>query len=99
MSDKTYVILSQKVLLPELELKWFERGKNYFTFYVCKSSKSEVCPRCASLSTSIYDRRRVKVKDEPIRDKYIYLEINKRRFWCSECKKPFTEPEIGRAHV
>jgi transposase len=51
----------------------------------------EVCPKCATPSSSRYDRRSVVVKDSPIRGQAIYLEIRKRRFFCKPCQKPFTE--------
>jgi len=55
----------------------------------------EVCPRCATPSTSVYDRRWVRVKDEPLRLRQTILSVHKRRFWCAGCKKPFTEPLHG----
>ena len=57
----------------------------------------EVCPKCASKSASVYDRRKIRVKDAPIRGVGIILEIIKRRFFCKPCKKPFTEPVEGIA--
>lgn len=92
---KPDVILSQKLLLPELKLTGFYRGVNYFRLYAVKESEKEVCPRCATLSESIYDHRIINIKDEPMRDKNIFLEIKKRRFWCKTCKRPFTEPIAG----
>ena len=55
----------------------------------------EVCPRCARKSSTIYDRRQVKIKDEPVRNKAVFLFIEKRRFFCDGCKRPFTEPIEG----
>ncbi|HKO50875.1 MAG TPA: transposase family protein [Polyangiaceae bacterium] len=60
-----------------------------------KVSPMEVCPRCATPSTSVYDRRWVRLKDEPLRLRQTILTVRKRRFWCSGCKKPFTEPLPG----
>jgi transposase len=31
------------------------------------------------------------VKDAPVRDQIVFLKIEKRRFWCKNCQKPFTE--------
>jgi transposase len=33
----------------------------------------------------------VVLKDSPLRDRAVRLEIRKRRFWCKQCLKPFTE--------
>jgi len=91
-----YAFISQFMLLPELEFveKRF-KDKTSMTYFARKKSLQEVCPRCATLSQSIYDHRTVKVKDAPLRDKMIYLVIEKRRFLCRPCQKPFTEPVPG----
>jgi len=80
------------VLLPELKVVHFGTDG----LWTCeKSSTFEVCPRCAQPSSSIYDRRTVRVRDEPIRGFEITLIIRKRRFSCKPCRKPFTEPVPG----
>src|ERR1700731_4339623 len=65
--------------------------------YECEKirTKCEVCTRCATPSSSIYDHRWVVVKDEPIRRSQCVLRIKKRRYWCKTCRKPFTEPVDG----
>lgn len=84
------------VLLPELKLIKSVRKPSGENEYLCeKKSDFEVCPRCAQKSSSVYDRREVKVHDAPIRNTQIYLVIKKRRFYCKTCRKPFTEPIAG----
>ena len=92
--------LARFTLLPELKfLQMYELRKGAL-IKAEKVSEFEVCPKCASKAFSIYDRRWVRVKDEPIRGRYIIVEILKRRFWCKPCQKPFTEPisGIGKGH-
>ena len=60
-----------------------------------KVSEMEVCPKCATPSTSVYDRRWVRLKDDPIRTRQTILWVRKRRFACKTCRKPFTEPLNG----
>lgn len=84
------------ILLPELKLitKWNPR--RYRNIYnVKKESPFEVCPKCATPSRHVHDRRWVKVRDQPIRGSGIELTILKRRFRCPGCKKVFTEPVGG----
>jgi transposase len=88
-------ILTHFILLPELELKKLAYNKSGNYFHVVKTNTFEVCPKCASKSKSIYDTRIVKIRDVPLRNRHICLVINKRRFWCKNCKKPFTEPIPG----
>ena len=63
--------------------------------YAEKRTPMEVCPRCATRSWSVYDRRWVVARDEPMRRAEVRLLIHKRRFMCGPCKKPFTEPVQG----
>lgn len=91
-----YERLARFILLPELEL--VNTFNAYQTnFYETKKIKGacEVCPKCAKPSTSYYDKRKVIVKDEPLRTATVKLIIHKHRFWCKHCKKPFTEPIQG----
>jgi transposase len=82
--------------LPELKLtKQVSHHKNIMTLHFKKTSKMEVCPKCATRSITCYDKRIVTIKDTPLRDKMVILKITKRRFFCKSCKKPFTEPVQG----
>lgn len=60
-----------------------------------KTSEMEVCPKCATPSKSVYDHRKVLIQDEPMGNRLIRINFKKRRFWCQECRKPFTEPVEG----
>lgn len=88
-------ILAQRVLLPELKLEKTYRYKLRCYFHAKKESEMEVCPKCATPSRAGYDKRKVEVKDAPLRNTAVTLVITKRRFYCKPCKKPFTEPVPG----
>jgi transposase len=88
--------LSQFILLPELKMKGYRQNDRLSVYEAEKiKTECEVCPRCATASRSVYDRRTVRVRDEPLRRAQVLLEITKRRYWCKPCKKPFTEPVPG----
>ena len=89
--------LVRRLLLPELELtaSWYRPSQNTTHLEARKKSGMEVCPRCATPSTSTYDHRTVRLKDAPLRDKGVVLTIRKRRFSCKPCGRPFTEPLPG----
>lgn len=88
--------LSRYLLLPELKLvSWARTSVAASTARAEKHSRTEVCPKCATASTTVYDSRRVRLRDAPVRGKAVYLEVKKRRFFCKPCKKPFTEPISG----
>ena len=90
-------ILLRRVLLPELECTrtWVRPATGTMHFEVDKVSPLEVCPRCATASSSTYDHRTALIKDAPLRDKCVVLHVRKRRLWCKNCRKPFTEPVGG----
>lgn len=86
--------LIRALLLPELSLVAFRRIPDTRVVEVVarKVPKVEYCPRCASPTTTGYDRRRVKLKDEPFRGLRVVLIVEKRRLRCKPCGKVFTEP-------
>lgn len=89
-------ILAAHQLLPEMKfIKQRRSPRGGVDFFVEMTSRMEVCPRCASPSRSVYDRRWVIVRDEPMRRGEVRLRIHKRRFMCRPCKRPFTEPVQG----
>lgn len=92
----SYETIANSLLLPELKVLNHTFTCRAFSTYHCeKTSEMEVCPKCATASRSVYDRRVVVIKDAPVRDKTILLKVRKRRFWCSPCRKPFTESIEG----
>ena len=51
-----------------------------------------ICPRCGTSSHKLHQNHRHIVKDLPFGDKPVFLEINRRQFKCSKCRKPFSDP-------
>ena len=85
--------LAQDLLLPELHFIK-EVVRKHTRFLHCeKRSSFEVCPKCATPTSKVYDHVTVTPKDAPIRSKNIILVIRKRRFRCvnKSCKKIFRE--------
>ena len=50
-----------------------------------------ICPRCGTSSHKLHQNHRHIVKDLPFGDKPVFLEINRRQFKCSKCRKPFSD--------
>jgi transposase len=90
-------MLLRRLLLPELKFQrsWRKIGTGTLGVEAEKQSEFEVCPRCATPSTSVYDHRTVTVRDSPLRDLAVRLIVRKRRFSCRPCGRPFTEPVPG----
>jgi transposase len=83
------------MLLPELQWIGHVRSGRQNVISCVKISSMEVCPKCATPSETVYDWRKVRIKDALIRRRWTVLEIEKRRFWCKPCRRPFTEPVSG----
>ena len=71
----------------------FKRG---FAWELTKKDRGgEPCPKCGVLSRSKSGRCLVTVRDEPLRERPLYLRIRKNRYMCRSCRKPFTETAPG----
>ena len=74
MSEK---IVTQKLLLPDLRFVK-EVVKNRIRIIYCeKVSEFEVCPKCATKCSTIYDHVNVEVKDAPILKQDKQLKIHR----------------------
>lgn len=51
----------------------------------------EICPKCGSKSNVRCGKVSVTVREAPIRNDPLWLKIQKHRYYCKTCKKPFTE--------
>lgn len=90
-------MLLRQMLLPEMKFlnSWQKPGTKTLGVEAEKRSQLEVCPRCATASSSVYDHRTVRVRDTPMRGLAVRLVVRKRRFSCRPCGRPFTEPVPG----
>src|SRR4028118_2307978 len=71
--------------------------------------KDAVCPRCGQKSHRLHQNKKHLAKDLPMGNREVILRVNRRRFKCENCRKPFNERlnflrknfknryEIGRA--
>lgn len=84
--------LARWCALPELKfVRFIGRIRGWFEVELHSESEFRACPKCQQLSRMVYDHRWVKVLDSPLRDRRVRLRIKKKRFYCRQCKKPFTE--------
>ena len=60
-------------------------------FTVKLSKKTAICPRCGKNSHRLHQNQGHLVRDLPIGDKEVILKVNRRRFKCINCQKPFSE--------
>jgi transposase len=56
-----------------------------------RRSAFEICPRCGDKSSTRAGRCKALLRDEPLREQALWLEVHKHRYFCRTCRKPFTE--------
>lgn len=54
-------------------------------------NKTALCPRCGKSSHHLHENKRYLVKDLSMSNKQVILRVNRRRFKCKNCRKPFSE--------
>lgn len=93
---KPHEDLIQGLLLPELILLSATKISFSSRLWIArKQPKGAVCTKCATLSLTRYDKRKVNLIDQPVHGKQIILQVYKHRYYCKTCKRPFTEPLPG----
>jgi transposase len=53
--------------------------------------KTAVCPRCGEISYCLHENKKYLVRDLPMSNRQVILRVNRRRFKCKNCRKPFSE--------
>jgi transposase len=67
----------------------FEKEGKTLILSVTKKTKSAVCPQCGKKSEHLHQNQNYLIKDLPMGDKEVILNINRRRFKCKKCRKTF----------
>ena len=66
--------------------------KNGFMWDVEKLRRAfEICPKCGSKTNVRCGKATSVVREAPLRNQPLWLRINKHRYYCKSCRKPFTE--------
>jgi len=88
--------LAQMLLPKELNFIAAKSYKNGFLWDVIKQRREfEVCPKCGSKSNVRCGKVTTTVRETPIREMALWLRIQKHRYYCKCCRKPFAEPVTG----
>ncbi len=53
--------------------------------------KKVPCPHCQNLTSKVHQNHQYRIRDIPLSDYQVFLQINRRRFRCSQCHKVFSE--------
>ncbi|MEO1559484.1 MAG: ISL3 family transposase [Cyanobacteria bacterium J06632_19] len=85
-------LLTELIDLKEIKVISHRQYKNVGMILQVESIRDEaICPRCRTKSHRLHQNHKYIIKDLPLGEKQLFLEINRRQFKCNECKKPFSE--------
>jgi transposase len=54
-------------------------------------ASDSICPHCGNISTSVHQDPWYRVRDIPMSDYNVFLNVNRRRFRCKHCDQVFSE--------
>ena len=84
-------VLTQLLNLPGVVVESILQEGSVLVLSVSKKEKSAVCPHCGTKSRHLHQNQNHLVKDLPMGDKEVILNLNRRRFKCKICRKTFSE--------
>jgi transposase len=84
-------VLTELLNLPEVVVESSVQEGGTLILSVTKKTKSAVCPQCGKQSHHLHQNQKYLIKDLPMGDKEVLLNINRRRFKCKKCRKTFNE--------
>ncbi|GAA6623507.1 transposase family protein [Scytonema sp. NUACC26] len=84
-------IMTPLLNLPEVVVESSVQQDKILFLSVHKKVKSAVCPHCGTRSEHLHQNKKYLVKDLPMGDKEVILDVNRRRFKCKKCCKTFSE--------
>lgn len=91
-SKKDIKIFTQLLNLEGLKVISYSQYQGIGVILKIESIKNYcICPRCGTKSHRLHQNHRYIIKDLPLGEQQLFLEINKRQFKCDKCKKPFSE--------
>ena len=84
-------LMTQLLNLPGVIVEDKQETENTLILFVKADNKTAVCPRCGQASRHLHQNQRHLVKDLPLGNREVILSVNRRRFKCQNCQKPFSE--------
>jgi transposase len=84
-------VLTEILNLPGIIVEDYQKTEETIILSVKNNQKTAVCPRCGKTSHRLHQNKKRLIKDLPMGDKEVFLRINRRRFKCENCQKPFSE--------
>ncbi len=77
--------------LPGVIVEDYKQTAETLILVVKSQTKTANCPLCGQCSHHLHQNYRYLVRDLPMGDREVILRVNRRRFKCKNCRKPFNE--------
>ncbi|BAY82858.1 transposase [Calothrix parasitica NIES-267] len=91
-SKREIKLLTELINLEGIKVISYQKYQGVGIILRVESINSEsISPRCGRKSHRLHQNHRYIIKDLPLSEQQVFLEINKRQFKCDKCKKPFSE--------
>ncbi len=84
-------IMTQLLNLPRVIVENSIISGQSLILSVSTTSQSAICPNCGQRSRHLHLNQKHLIKDLPMGDKEVILNVNRRRFKCKKCRKTFSE--------
>ncbi len=84
-------VLNTLLDLPQMTITAVESNDNEVHIHLVYTTERRRCSQCGQESTELHQNHPRIVRDLPISGKTCYLHFTKRRFFCSHCRRPFSE--------
>jgi len=84
-------LLTKLLNLPGVIVEDSQETEDTLILFVKSDNKTPVCPRCGQTSRRLHQHQRYLVKDLPLSNREVILSVNRRRFKCEKCQKPFSK--------
>ena len=86
-----YALLTQLLDIPNYHVVSAEIETDKITLDIESTSQIAACPHCRKTSKTLHERHPRIVRDLPISGKPTYLRFVRRRFFCDDCHRAFSE--------
>jgi transposase len=81
--------MTQLLNLPEVIVENLKETQETLILKVKNLKETAGCPRCSQSSYRLHQNQRYLVRDLPIGNREVFLWVNRRRFKCENCQKPY----------
>ncbi len=91
-SNPELALMTKLLKLKEVKVKNYQLTEGIGIFiYLENSQKKVVCPHCSKTTDKLHQNHLFVVRDLPLAEQPVYLQVNRRQMRCKSCGKIFSE--------